>query len=159
MAKSDSAPMAQLEIHTGMASEHSIGGLRFVAYRRDVGDFDGGISLYVWAALPDEDRELLRFDLFRGRPHYHAPAESEAGTPIELASHADCVGWCVEVLTTRVGEFLVRAGHAQIADRLDGAALAEAAPELNAILASLPEPTETESFEVPQSLIDTLAVG
>ncbi len=41
----------------------------------------------------------------------------------------------------------------------DSASLAEAAPELNAILASLPEPTETESFEVPQSLIDTLAVG
>ena len=70
-------PMSSLEIRKGADSQLDVGGLRFVACRREVDVIDGGITLYVRSALPGDDRELLRFDLFRNRPHYHAPASNE----------------------------------------------------------------------------------
>ena len=82
---SESVPMAKLEIRKGPDAEVSAGGLRFVACRREVGDIDGGITLYVWGreAEATEDVEVLRMDLFRERPHYHAPAERQEETRIE----------------------------------------------------------------------------
>ena len=159
MADDSSVPMAQLEILKGADAEHVVGGLRFLACRREVGGIDGGISLYVWAALPDESRELLRFDLFRERPHYHAPAETQAETRIDAERHPDSTSWGVEALTTRAPEFVTQAGYPEIAQRLDAQALAAAAPRLEAMFAGLGEPTERSVFEIPQSVLDGLAAG
>jgi len=152
----DPTPMVQLEIHKGASAELVAGGLRFVACRREVGGIDGGISLYIFSALPDEERELLRFDLFRTRPHYHAPAEDQNETRIDPAPHADSSGWGVEALTTRAGEFVAQAGFSEIADQLDADALLQAAPELEAMFSGLAEPTERSTFEIPQSVLDSL---
>ena len=85
MTKTDAVPMVQLEIRKSPDREREIGGLRLVACRREVGQIDGGVSLYVWAA-PGEGEpevEVLRCDLFRDRPHYHAPAENQEETAID----------------------------------------------------------------------------
>ena len=79
-----SEEMARLAIHKGEEAEFRIGGLRFVACRREVGEIDGGISLYVSSDVPGDDRQLLRFDFFRTNPHYHAPAENRVETPDAL---------------------------------------------------------------------------
>ncbi len=79
-----SKEMVRLAIHKGEDAELCVGGLRFVACRREVGELDGGISLYVSSDVPGDDRQLLRFDFFRTKPHYHAPAANQAETKIEV---------------------------------------------------------------------------
>ena len=49
-SQTDGQPeMAQLEIRKGPEAELSVGGLRLIACRREIGEIDGGISLYVWS--------------------------------------------------------------------------------------------------------------
>ena len=148
--------MAQLEIRKGPESELRAGGLRFVACRREVGEIDGGITLQVWEEPSEpgpESVELLRFDLFREKPHYHAPAEKQEETAIESA---DAVAWGVEALTARAGDFVAEAGYEQVGDRLDSSALRRQRDPLARMLADLEEPNEISVFEVPRAVLDGL---
>lgn len=152
---SEAAPeMAQLEIRKGPDAAVEAGGLRFVACRREVGEIDGGVTLYVWSAGEDA-RELLRFDLFRNRPHYHAPAANQKETAIADAG-GDALGWGVDALSTRAPAFIREAGEDAIAASLDADALAAARPALARLLAGLGEPTEVSWFEVPRSVLESL---
>ncbi|MEZ4334531.1 MAG: hypothetical protein R3F35_22480 [Myxococcota bacterium] len=154
MAESAAAdePMSRLEIRKGLDAALEVGGLRFVACRREVDVIDGGITLYVFDAGP-EGQELLRFDLFRERPHYHAPATNPNETVISLARGERVVAWGVEQLTRRAGSFVAEAGFDALRGRLDLAAIAAAAPALRDLLEGLAEPTETSYFEVPASTL------
>lgn len=148
--------MAKLEIRKGPDAEVSAGGLRFVACRREVGDIDGGITLYVWGQETDAggEVEVLRMDLFRERPHYHAPAERQQETRIEAG---DAVAWGIDAVTLRAAALVEEAGHARIGAALDGDMLREAGPLLRDLFAGLEEPNEVSYFEVPQSVLDGLA--
>ena len=140
-------PMASLEIRKGADAQLDVGGLRFVACRREVDIIDGGITLYVRSA--GDDRELLRFDLFRNKPHYHAPASNPKETSIDAASAANVNEWGIENLTRRAGELVVEAGFDDVRAGLDLAAIRAAAPALRALLAGLAEPTEISHFPIP----------
>lgn len=150
--------MAKLEIRKGPDAEVSAGGLRFVACRREVGDIDGGITLYVWGrdAAADDDVEVLRMDLFRERPHYHAPAEKQEETRIEAG---DAVAWGIDALTTRAPALAEEAGYGAVGAALDGEALRGAEPLLRDLFAGLEEPNEISYFEIPKSVLDGLAAG
>ncbi len=151
-----SAPeMAKLEIHKGPDSELSAGGLRYVACRREVGEIDGGITLYVWSDA-EPAVELIRMDLFRERPHYHAPAENQAETRIDRAGR-DIVAWGVEAVTRRAGDLAREAGEPEIAASLDAAAIEAAAAGLTEMLDGLGEPNEVSYFELPRSVLDGLS--
>jgi len=153
---SESVPMAKLEIRKGPDAEVSAGGLRFAACRREVGEIDGGITLYVWGREPraESEVEVLRMDLFRERPHYHAPAERQEETRIVAD---DVVGWGIDALTTRAASFADEAGYGAIGAALDGEALRGAGPLLRDLFDGLEEPNEVSYFEVPQSVLDQLA--
>ncbi|MAG33879.1 MAG: hypothetical protein CL908_23610 [Deltaproteobacteria bacterium] len=151
--------MAQLEIRKGEEAELRVGGLRLVACRREVGELDGGVSLYVFGDLPGDDRELLRFDFFRTRPHYHAPAENRTDTVIEVDAHLDSASWGIEALTRRAPELLREGGFDEIAERLDGAALESAGDALRELLMDLGEPTQVSYFEIPKAVLDSLTAG
>lgn len=144
-----SEPMASLEIRKSADGAFAVGGLRFVACRREVDVIDGGITLYVHSAAPGDDRELLRFDLFRNKPHYHAPASNPKETSIDAASAANVNEWGIENLTRRAGELVVEAGFDDVRAGLDLAAIRAAAPALRALLAGLAEPTEISHFPIP----------
>ena len=145
---------AHLAIHKGADAEFSAGGLRFVACRREIADIDGGISLYVWSApTGGESQELLRFDLFRNRPHYHAPAENQQETAIDAA---DAVAWGIEALTRRAPEYVRQAGLDDVAATLDTAALADAAPGLRQLFEALAEPDEVSYFEIDAKILESL---
>ncbi len=146
-----SEPMASLEIRKGMDSVLDVGGLRFVACRREVDVIDGGITLYVHSATPGDERELLRFDLFRQRPHYHAPATNEKETSIDASRSASIEEWGVENLTQRAGALVVEAGFADLAPNLDLASIRAAANDLRSLLAGLAEPTEISHFPIPSA--------
>ena len=151
--------MAQLEIVKGDEAELQVGGLRFVACRREIDKFDGGVSLYVFSDLPDDDRELLRVDLFRERPHYHAPAENRAEFKIKPSADKDALDWGVEAFTTRASELVLEGGFNDIAEQLDQEALASCGTALREMFDGLGEPTEVSHFEVPRSVFDALEAG
>lgn len=145
-------PMAQLEIRKGADASLAVGGLRFAACRREVDVIDGGITLYVHDAGPGEP-EVLRFDLFRVRPHYHAPASNPQETAIALEKGQSAVDWGVEQLTQRAADFVAEAGFDALRGTLDLPAIAEAGPELRRLLEDLAEPTEVSFFDVPASTL------
>ena len=142
-------PMASLEIRKSADAALAVGGLRFVACRREVDVIDGGITLYVHSALPGDDRELLRFDLFRHRPHYHAPASNEQETVIDASRAPSVDEGGVENVTGRAGELIDQAGFSALRSSLDFAAIRAAAPALRRLLAGLAEPTEISHFPIP----------
>jgi hypothetical protein len=142
-------PMASLEIRKGADAQLDVGGLRFVACRREVDVIDGGITLYVRSA--GDDRELLRFDLFRHRPHYHAPAENAQETVIDASTAASVDEWGVENLTRRAGELVAESGHLDVSPSLDLKAIGAAGPALRRLLAGLAEPTEISTFPIPSA--------
>ena len=142
-------PMSSLEIRKGADSQLDVGGLRFVACRREVDVIDGGITLYVRSALPGDDRELLRFDLFRNRPHYHAPASNEKETQIDASAAVTVDEWGIENLTLRAGELVLEAGFHDLSPSLDLPSIRQAAPALRRLLAGLALPTEISHFPIP----------
>ena len=150
--------MTKLEIRKGPEAEDSAGGLRFVACRREVSDIDGGITLYVWGreAGAADEVEVLRLDLFRERPHYHAPAERQEEIRIEAR---DAVAWGIDALTTRAPALADEAGYAGVGAALDDEALRGAGPLLRDLFAGLEEPNEISYFELPQSVFDGLRTG
>lgn len=153
-------PMSQLEIRKGADASLPVGGLCFVACRREVDVIDGGITLYVNSALPGDSRELLRFDLFRNRPHYHAPAENQQETEIRLAGglagDVALRDWGVDQLTRRAAELVEEAGFVDLRGKLDAAAIAAAAPALRSLLDGLAEPTEISHFPIPTARLEAL---
>ncbi len=148
-ASATAEPMARLEIRKSADAALAVGGIRFVACRREVDVIDGGITLYVHSAQPGDDRELLRFDLFRHRPHYHAPASNEKETPIEASGAENALAWGVENVTARAGELIDQAGFSALRPVLDLAAIRAAAPALRRLLEGLGEPTEISHFPIP----------
>lgn len=151
--------MARLEIVKGKDGEMRVGGLRLVACRREIAEIDGGISLYVFGDLPEDAREMLRIDLFRERPHYHAPAENQAETKIELSGGSDVRDWGVDAITQRADELLAQGGFQDVAAQIDREALGSAGSAIRSLFDGLAEPTEVSYFEVPQSVLDSLAAG
>ena len=148
--------MAKLEIHKGVDAEVDLGGLRFRACRREVGEIDGGVTLQV--LQPDEagETELVRFDCFRKSPHYHAPAENKKETKIASSESSE---WVFERVSQDPVALLEEAGFRSLAEGLDLAALADAAPRLRTLVASLAEPSETSFFEIEASVLEGLAKG
>ena len=145
--------MATLEIWKGPDAALRIGGLRLVACRREVDRLDGGVTLYVRDdPASGASRALLRLDLFRNRPHYHAPADETAETRID-AGEAGSLAWGIDAITTRIGELLAQGGFDDVARSLDADALAEAGPALQGLFDALGEPSERSTFDVPASLL------
>jgi hypothetical protein len=154
--RNDDLPeMAQLEIRKGPNSEVVVGGLRIVACRREVGSIDGGITVYVWNDSSDSPVELVRMDLFRERPHYHAPAENQSESVIEAGSEG-ANRWCVEALTTRAAQLADEAGYTQIGAALDLEMLACAGPAIQSLFDELEDLNEVSNFEVPVSVLEGL---
>ena len=110
MKRDSGAEMTTLEIWKGPDAELRVGGLRLVACRREVDTIDGGVTLCVWNDLGGRaSRELLRLDLFRNRPHYHAPADRQEETRIDAGSDEESTCFPAESMslqTTRASRRL-----------------------------------------------------
>ena len=157
-AAESSAEMAELSIHKGPEASLECGGLRFEACRREIEGIDGGVTLYVWSTNREPPVALLRFDLFRKSPHYHAPAEDQADTAIEAPS-GGAIEWGLDALSTRAADFVREAGEDAIANVLDQAELAAGREELAALIDGLEEPNETSTLSVPRAVLDGLAAS
>jgi len=153
-------PKARLTIHKGVDGELSVGGLRFVACRREIERVDGGVTLIVRGrdGAGEQDRDLVRFDFFRNRPHYHVPAESQAERTIDPERHGDGLAWGLSEISTGMRPLIEEAGFAALAAEIDAQALEKAAPQLRALVEGLAEPTETSFFEVDPKVLEALGL-
>jgi hypothetical protein len=94
---------------------------------------DRGVSLHVFAEQDGEWRELLRFDCFVEDPHYHYLSWRErANEMIQLdpVADGDPLAWALERIHSRLPQMLERAGAADVARRIDFAALEAALPRV-----------------------------
>lgn len=158
----DETEKAQLTIRKGTDGELALGGLRFVACRREIEGIDGGVTLIVRGpagAEEGDDRDLIRFDFFRTRPHFHVPAENQAETRIDGARHGDGFEWGVAQITSRMKALIEEAGFERLAPGIDETALAGAMPRLRALVAGLAEPTETTFFEIDRRQLEALGAA
>jgi hypothetical protein len=116
---------ARLEIRKGADSAIDLAGLRFVACRREIEGIDGGVTLYLRETAEGEERDLVRFDFFRKRPHYHVPAENASERAIEAQGFEAGLAWGLGEIASRTRKLLEEAGHAKVAARVGDEALAE----------------------------------
>jgi len=144
---------ARLEIHKGADGELDLGGLRFVACRREIEGIDGGVTLNVRGVVEGEDRDLVRFDFFRKRPHYHVPAENPSERAIGAGGFEEGLDWGLAEISSRMKAIVEEAGHAKVAADIDVAALTVAAPALRSLIADLAPPTEISYFEVDAEVL------
>jgi len=94
---------------------------------------DRGVSLHVCGEQDGAWRELLRFDCFVEDPHYHYVSwRAKANEMIHLdpVADGDPLAWALERLRTRLPQMLARAGAADVAARVDPAALEDALPRV-----------------------------
>ncbi|TMA36002.1 MAG: hypothetical protein E6J87_01960 [Deltaproteobacteria bacterium] len=93
---------------------------------------DRGVSLHVCSA-DDGGLEFLRFDCFDEDPHYHYiswRAKSNEMLHLDPIADGDPLAWALERIRTRLPQMLARAGAADVAARLDSAALERALPRV-----------------------------
>ncbi len=94
---------------------------------------DGGPSIRVQTTEGGEEIQLLRFDCFRIRPHYHyAPGGSNAGYDIDPTLVGDSLGWVISQLRTNLKDMVDRAGYPAVAERLDQSAVTAALEQVEA---------------------------
>ena len=103
------------------------GNVAFKFESREVGR-DGGPTIRVHASVDGNDVELLRFDCFRDRPHYHYhPSGENVQWRIDPTLVPDSLGWVLARLRQDLDAMIAHAGYPDIAGALDPSAVANAA--------------------------------
>jgi hypothetical protein len=81
---------------------------------------DQGVSLQVMGEVDGKEAELLRFDCFDQRPHYHYdPRHKNERYDMDKTTAGNPVGWTLKQLRTRLPAMLTQAGYEAVAQRLD----------------------------------------
>ena len=139
----------KLTIHVGEKRSLEVGGLRFVVCRRELDD-TGGATFEVWGDVDGEDTQVLRFDCFRGAPHYHMPPSAPGQIELDPEEVGDGLDWAIECARSRMPEMVEKAGFGELARALDSDALAGAAGKLARLAAEAPEPSESYEVDLDQ---------
>ena len=113
-----------------------VGGVEIEVENRTFGD-DGGPAVRVFGDVEDRAVQLLRFDCFKKKPHYHYdPAGKDKLHPLDHQTVPDPVGWTLTQLREHLPEMIRTAGYESAAARVDQAAVATILPEIEAIMRS-----------------------
>ena len=116
-------------------SRLSVGGLDLLIEYRELG-LDGGPCLHL--LQPTEGgsaRQLIRFDLFRGDPHYHFDPEGRNWqVGLDAESTEEAVEWAVNQLAVNLRGFLEVAGFVEVANSVDMAEMRRLAPRIRQLL-------------------------
>lgn len=92
----------------------SAGGLEFAMENRTQGE-DGGPSLRVYGSVDGKRVQLLRFDMFRVKPHYHYdPTGRNLRYDLDPLTLDDGIGWVVGFLEKKLPQVLDKTGYAGI---------------------------------------------
>ena len=137
-------------IQQGPKQDLELGGLRFVACRREVGEA-GGYTLEVWGPVEGEDTQVLRFDCFKGAPHYHMPPSAQGQLALDPEEVGDGLAWALDCTRERLPEMIEKAGYGSLARSLDPAVFRGGTERVQALVSSCAEPNE--SFEVDAEIV------
>jgi hypothetical protein len=114
--------------NTDRRQEHAMkripaGNVEFHVETRE-GGRDGGPSIQMRASVGGEDVQILRFDCFRIRPHYHyAPGGDDARYDIDPTLVSDSLAWVMAQLRSNLAPMVERAGYPAVAEAIDPSAL------------------------------------
>jgi hypothetical protein len=99
---------------------------------------DQGVCIQVVGGAPGDEKELLRFDCFDQRPHYHyAPLDKNERRDLDKTTAGNPVGWALRQLRARLPEMLEHAGYGEVASRLDRDLVASKLDEVEEVARSL----------------------
>ena len=88
-------------------------------YRGDLME-DQGLCIQVAAEIDGSDVEILRFDCFDQRPHYHyGPEKENERLYMDKTTGGNPIGWTLNQLRTRLADMVRRAGYGDLADQLN----------------------------------------
>jgi hypothetical protein len=92
------------------------------------GQADGGPALHVLDTATG--LEYFRIDAFREAPHYHylIPGERNIRVLYDDFANGDVIDWAVDKIGARLPELLTAAGAAELAAKVDRAAVAAIVP-------------------------------
>ena len=112
------------------------GNVEFLVQTRESGE-DGGPSIRVVTTEGGEEVQLLRFDCFRVRPHYHyAPGGMNASYDIDPTVVSDSLGWVISQLRANLTAMVDRAGYPTVAEGLDQSAVVAGLAQVEAYFGS-----------------------
>ena len=105
-------------------------------YRTNVGGPGGdeGICIHVYGNdMPGPDKELLRFDCFRAKPHYHyrnSTIKQNVRLELDYTAEGDPLSWTLDKIRNRLPIMLMRCQAADIARNLDQREINAALPKV-----------------------------
>lgn len=95
------------------------------------GDADQGLCIQVVGHVEGRETELLRFDCFDNRPHYHyGPAHKNIRIMLDPIMAGNPIGWTLAQLRSRLTAMLTHAGYAELATQIDPQAVCQALAEV-----------------------------
>ena len=102
---------------------------------------DQGLCIEVLGDVAGKEVELLRFDCFDQRPHYHyGPGSTNETLYLDKTTVGNPIGWTLKQLRARLPEMVWRAGYGELADKLSAPKQAELlAVKLNEVEANARE--------------------
>ena len=128
-----------VEIGAGKAIEIDAGNLSLRVVRRRVAE-DGGISIEVCGPVDGAETQLIRFDLFRGDPHYHVPSSDPKPIRLEGKSADEAMDFALGCIRARLPELLREAGYSQLAGAASAEQRTQAALRVEEAAQQAPEP-------------------
>ena len=91
----------------------------------------------VFATIDGKPVQLLRFDCFRDNPHCHYdPTGKDIIHPLDKQEVPDPVAWTLEQLGHNLAQMIRTADYAAVATKVDQAAIAAIAAEIEAAMRS-----------------------
>ena len=80
---------------------------------------DQGVSIQVLGKVRNKSTELLRFDCFDQRPHYHYdPDGKNERIDLDVTTHGKPLAWTLQQLRTRLAPMLIKAGYEKMPNAL-----------------------------------------
>jgi hypothetical protein len=102
------------------------GGVRIEIRYRRLGK-DSGLSFQVYGGKRENAREVLRFDCFQLRPHFHLIGSGRSKMEqIDKETAPDPVKWTLTRLKKDLRSLILQAGREKLADEIDQSAVASA---------------------------------
>jgi len=95
-------------------------------------DPDQGVCIQVMGDVDGVETELLRFDCFDNRPHYHyGPQNKNVRVMLDRTVAGNPVGWTMAQLRSKLPAMLARAGYEALAIQIDPALLVSTLEEVD----------------------------
>jgi hypothetical protein len=96
-------------------------------------DADQGVCLQVVGDVGGKETELLRFDCFDNRPHYHyGPANQNVRIMLDQTLTGNPLRWTMTQLRSKLPAMLARAGYEALALQIDPSQLVQKLDEVEA---------------------------